>query len=434
MAMNKNKELLSKAEKIMPGGVSSPVRAFKAVKGDPVFIKQGKGPFLIDVENKKYIDYVMSFGPLILGHSHDKVIQKIKETAEKGTSFGTPTPLEVELAEKIIEHHPAAEWVRFVNSGTEAVMSAIRLARGATKKNKIIKFEGCYHGHVDSLLVKAGSGLATFSIASSSGIPEGTTQDTIVLPLGNKELLKKVFEEHSEEIAAVIIEGIPANMGLFPQEKEFMKLIEKLTRENSSLFILDEVITGFRIGLGGATKHYNLKPDIITFGKIIGGGLPVGAYGGKSELMELIAPLGNVYQAGTLSGNPLAMSAGIATLEILEQKENELYASLNKNTKQLVEQINKIAKENEIPLNTTQIESMFWLNFDNNKPIIPQQISKKSVEIFAELHNYALQKGVYLPPSAYEIGFMSTAHNAETTEKTIEVLDKAFQKIKEKRE
>ncbi len=423
--MKTSKELLQKAEKIMPGGVSSPVRAFKAVKGDPVFIKEGKGPRIIDVENNAYIDYVMSFGPLILGHANQYVINKLKEIAEKGTSFGAPTPLEVELAEKIITHHPATDWVRFVNSGTEAVMSAIRLARGATKKDKIVKFEGCYHGHVDHLLVKAGSGLATFSIASSAGVTEGAAKDTIVLKLGDEESLKQVFEKYPDEIAAVIIEGIPANMGLFPQTSEFMRLIEKLSKQYSSMFILDEVITGFRVGLGGATQYYNIKPDIVTFGKIIGGGLPVGAYGGRSELMQNIAPLGSVYQAGTLSGNPLAMTAGIATLEKIEENKGT-YSVLQNNTELLTRNISEIAREQDIPLNITQIASMFWMNFSQTKPQTPDMITKQSVEIFADIHYYALKNGLYLPPSAYEIGFVSTEHTPEIIEETTEKLIETF--------
>ena len=330
--MNSNKSLIRRAEKVMPGGVSSPVRAFKAVGGSPKIIDYGKGSKIFDIEGNSYIDFCMSFGPLITGHAHPYLVEKVLEAVKKGTSYGATNYHEIILAERVVEHHPGVSWVRFVNSGTEAVMSAIRLARAYTNRKIIIKFDGCYHGHVDSLLVKAGSGLATFGIVTSEGVLAETARNTIVLPLGDIEKFKTVIEQYSEDIAAVIIEGIPANNGLLIQSKSFMKIIEGITHRNGSLFILDEVITGFRLGFSGATGFYDLQPDIVTFGKIIGGGLPIGAYAGRAELKDLIAPLGSMYQAGTLSGNPLAMVAGNAMLDIIESN-NRFYSELEKITK-----------------------------------------------------------------------------------------------------
>ncbi len=412
----------------MPGGVSSPVRAFLAVKGTPRFIDRGEKAFLVDVEGNKYIDYVMSFGPLILGHAHEEVILKLKRTLEKGTSFGAPSALEVELAEKIVNHHPAAEWVRFVNSGTEATMSAIRLARAATGRDLIIKFDGCYHGHVDSLLVKAGSGLATFAIASSSGVLPETAAKTIVLPLGDVNALKNAFEQHGDNIAAVIIEGVPANMGLLPQSPEFMKAIENECKKHGALFILDEVITGFRLGFGGATAKYNLRPDIVTFGKIIGGGLPVGAYGGRKDLMDLVAPLGKVYQAGTLSGNPLAMQAGIATLEVLENNPS-VYDALRKNTTHLKEEMLKLSRENNLTLQAVSVESMMWMIFQSTLPTTTTEIDANSMSRYADFHGAALESGIYAPPSGYEVWFLSMVHDEAIVENTIERLGTVFAKI-----
>ncbi|MCK5048783.1 MAG: glutamate-1-semialdehyde 2,1-aminomutase, partial [Candidatus Heimdallarchaeota archaeon] len=377
------------------------------------------------VSGKEYIDLCMSFGPLILGHAPEEIVQTLKEAVEKGTSFGTSTPLEVDLAEKIVESHRATDCVRFVNSGTEAVMSAIRLARGATGREIIIKFAGCYHGHVDSMLVKAGSGLATFGISSSKGVLAEVSKKTVVLPLGDIVALESAFEKHS--IAAVIIEGVPANNGLLIQTKAFMKKVEELAHKNGALFILDEVITGFRLGLGGATKFYDLNPDIVTFGKVIGGGLPVGAYGGKRELMNHISPLGSVYQAGTLSGNPLAMVAGNKVLDIL--KEQTVYDKLEKLGKQFEERLMDEFTDLSIDFTVRRVGSIIWTILGENlSPVAPEEVSKEMVTKYTSFHKNALREGVYLPPSAFEVSFLSTAHS-ETLDELITKLKIAGEKI-----
>ena len=414
----------------MPGGVSSPVRSFKAVKNHPVYIKQGKGAVITDIDGNSYIDYVMSFGPLILGHAPQSVVKKLHSTLKQGTSFGAPVEEELELAKKVVRIHDAVEWVRFVNSGTEAVMSALRLARGVTKRNLVIKFEGCYHGHVDSLLVKGGSGLATFGTPNSLGIPEDLVKHTVVLPLGDKDQFDQVMKTYGDQVAAVIIEGVPANMGLFPQHKEFLHYIQRYTQEQGGLFILDEVITGFRVGLKGATHYYELKPDLVTLGKIIGGGLPVGAYGGKKEYMELVAPLGGVYQAGTLSGNPLAMAAGNATLEYLE-KNPSLYQDLANNTELLEKGIQDLATDLHIPLHTSRFSSMLWLAFQEPPLPLPTHVTKQATRTYAEFHFNALMNGLYLPPSAYEVWFLSTQHDKGIITKTLETLELILQQVKE---
>lgn len=418
--MNK---LLARAQKIMPGGVSSPVRALKAVNGKPMFTKYAKGAYLYDIHDQQYIDLCMSFGPLILGHAHPEIVTAIQQATAKGTSYGTSTVQEVELAEKIIELHTGVEWLRFVNSGTEALMSAIRLARGITQRDVIVKFAGCYHGHADSLLVKAGSGLSTFGISSSLGVPQGTSKDTLVLELGNVEQLTEAMQEYGEQVAAVLIEGVPANNGLLIQSKAFMKLIERLCTQYGAMFIVDEVITGFRLGLGGATEYYNLNPDIVTFGKVIGGGLPVGAYGGKLEYMQYISPLGGVYQAGTLSGNPLAMAAGIKTLDLLQ--DNTAYVQLEEAGEYLQTNLQKVFEEKAIPITYHRIGSINWMLFaEQTYPIAPAQISDAAVQQFNVVHPAMRKLGVYMPPSAYEVMFLSTAH-------TVEVLDSLVEKFQE---
>ncbi len=425
-SIRSNDIAIKRAEKVMPGGVSSPVRAFRSVKGNPAFIVKAEGANIYDIEGREYIDYVMSFGPLILGHAHPSLTLQLIRQAIRGTSYGAPTLYEVELAERIIESHPATDWVRFVNSGTEAVMSAIRLARGITKRDRIVKFDGCYHGHADSLLVKAGSGLATFGIASSAGVPHQVAKDTSVLPLGDLEQFKQLMDEKGEEVAAVIIEGVPANMGLFPQEKRYMQELERISQENGSLFILDEVITGFRIGNGGASQYYELSPDLVTFGKVIGGGLPIGAYGGKKEYMGHIAPLGNVYQAGTLSGNPLAITAGIATLEAIEQEPN-FYAKLQKQTNELVERIEEVFQKYSFPLQTKSIASLFWLALQTVPANKPSEIKRVAVESYSHLHFEMMKEGIYAPPSAYEVWFMSAAHTEDIRELTLQKLEQAVE-------
>lgn len=407
--------LLERAKKIMPGGVSSPVRALKSVGGEPLFIVKARGANFWDIDNKKFIDLCMSFGPLILGHAHDKIVSSIKNAAEKGTSYGISSPYEVDLAEKIVESHSATEWVRFVNSGTEAVMSALRLARGYTNRNMIIKFAGCYHGHTDSMLVKAGSGLATFGISSSAGVPSNVSKNTVVLPLGNLELVKQAVENHGEDIAAIIVEGVPANNGLLIQSNEYMKGLETISRDNGSLFLVDEVITGFRLGLGGATDYYKIKPDLVTFGKVIGGGLPIGAYGGKKELMESIAPLGDVYQAGTLSGNPLAMAAGNVTLDIL--RNTPVYNELENLGQKFANDITNIFDELAFPFSLRRFGSIIWPILQANvEPVNPDEISNEAVDNYSKLHKSALKEGIYLPPSAFEVAFLSTAHTDQIIE------------------
>ncbi|MCE7737319.1 MAG: glutamate-1-semialdehyde 2,1-aminomutase [Candidatus Heimdallarchaeota archaeon] len=411
MEKNKGKslEMLNRAKISMPGGVSSPVRALKAVGGEPLFVNKALGALIFDLDENSYIDLCMSFGPLILGHANDHIINSIVESAKLGTSFGTSSPGEVELAEKIIKAHSAADWVRFVNSGTEAVMSALRLARGYTGRDMIIKFSGCYHGHADSMLVKAGSGLVTFGISSSQGVPADTTKNTIVLELGDINQVREAFEKFGDKIAALIIEGIPANNGLLIQSEVYMKQLQKIVHSNGSLLVLDEVITGFRLGMGGATKYYGIKPDIVTFGKIIGGGLPVGAYAGRKELMDLISPLGPVYQAGTLSGNPLAMAAGNTALSILSK--NDIHKKLEKLSEDLCKRLINSFGEYSIPLTIRRIGSILWPILQNNvTPVNPDDISELAVNAYSNFHGNALKEGVYLPPSAYEVAFLSTSH------------------------
>lgn len=424
----KSKEIFDKAKKLMPGGVSSPVRALKSVGGNPLFIEKAKGAYLWDVDGKEYIDFCMSFGPLILGHANDQIIHDITEALGKGTSFGTSTAGEVELATKITNVHPAVDWVRFVNSGTEAVMSAIRLARAATKRDIIIKFEGGYHGHADSMLVKAGSGLATFGLSSSEGVPIDTAKNTIVLPFNDTTALDAAFTQNKELIAAVIIEGIPANNGLLLQSKDYMQHIQNLCQSNGALLILDEVITGFRIGLGGAAEFYDLSPDIVTLGKIIGGGMPIGAYGGRMDLMDLIAPLGPVYQAGTLSGNPIAIAAGNKTVEILS--ESNFYNTLEGISEIFESKLTDLLTEFSIPHTIVREGSIVWLILDsNNHPTSVDEISDVAVEKYSKFHQIARDEGIYFPPSAYEVAFLSTAHDLSVIEEFIKRMRKVVERL-----
>ncbi|MDH5403241.1 MAG: glutamate-1-semialdehyde 2,1-aminomutase [Candidatus Heimdallarchaeota archaeon] len=410
---------VDRARKIMPGGVSSPVRALKAVGGDPLMIAKAKGAYLYDISNTKILDMCMSFGPLILGHAHDEVVAAIIKATQSGTSFGTSSPVEVELAEKIVEKHPSVDWIRFVNSGTEAVMSAIRLARGITERPLIIKFEGCYHGHTDAMLVKAGSGLATFGLSSSKGVLNDVSKNTIVLPLGNEQVVTEVFEKFENQIAAVIIEGVPANNGLLVQSKQYMKFLRDITKKNNSLLILDEVITGFRLGNGGAAEYYNIDPDIVTLGKVIGGGLPVGAYGGKIQYMSEIAPLGSIYQAGTLSGNPLAMTAGLTTLNIIDR--DNIYQQLEKLGAEFEKSIIEKYQQHNQPFTIRRIGSIIWMIHQNHvTPITPTEISAEAVSTYSNIHQKLLTKQVYLPPSAFEVAFLSTAHTPEIIGETLD--------------
>jgi glutamate-1-semialdehyde 2,1-aminomutase len=429
MKTEQSKELFQKAKKLMPGGVNSPVRAFKSVEGDPLFIERGDGAYIWDADGNKYLDFCGSWGPLILGHNHPAVREAAIKAIEKGTTFGAPTREENELAELIITNHRYIEKIRFVSSGTEAVMSALRLARGVTGKNKIIKFDGCYHGHCDAMLVKAGSGLITFGSSSSGGVPENVAQDTIVVSLNNLYAVEKVFEEFANEIACVIIEPVPANNGLLIQEKSFLNYLREVTENYNSLLIFDEVISGFRIGFEGAAGYYNIQPDIITFGKIIGGGFPVGAYAANTELMSHIAPEGGVYQAGTLSGNPVAMAAGIAQLK--ECLKNNFYSNLENISKVFVAKVNEFAAAEKLPFHIFNMGSVFWPAFTEKEKISSaEEIDASSMSHFKILHKELLEQGIYLGPSGYEVGFVSSAHNFEdliqSSGKFINCLEKVF--------
>lgn len=430
MRREKSEQLFEKAKKYFPGGVNSPVRAFRSVGGTPLFIQSGKGSKIKDADGNQFIDYCCSWGPLILGHANAKVVNTIKETVESGSSFGAPTALENELAELILTNNSFIEKIRFVSSGTEAVMSAIRLARGFTGKNKIMKFEGCYHGHSDSLLVKAGSGLVTLGNSSSSGVPESIVGETIVLPLNNKEAIERAFEEYKNDIAVVIIEPIPANNGLLLQEKNYLEFLREITKKNNAVLLFDEVISGFRIGFTGAAGYYNIQPDIITYGKIIGGGLPVGAYGASIEIMSHISPEGNVYQAGTLSGNPVAMAAGIAQLK--ECLKNNFYEDLERKTLKLVNGIIENTKKHQDKFKMHTVGSIFWFAFSGQENIrTAEEIDADSMKYFRAMHAILLENGIYLGPSGYEVGFVSEAHTDEDIEKSIKIISTAILKVLE---
>ena len=411
--MNKtaSEELYKKALNYFPGGVNSPVRAFKAVEGSPLFIKKGDGAYIWDEDGNKFIDFCCSFGPLILGHNHPEVYDRIVGALQNGTSYGAPTKLENELAELILSRNPYIDKIRFVSSGTEAVMSGIRLARGYTGKNKIIKFDGCYHGHVDSLLVKAGSGLATFGESSSAGVPAKVAEDTIVIPLNDMEALKECFAKYKDDLACAIIEPIPANNGLLLQEKSFLQGLRDLCTEHGVLLFFDEVISGFRVAFSGAAELYGIAPDIVSYGKIIGGGLPVGAYGARAEIMQMVSPDGPVYQAGTLSGNPVAMSAGIAQLSICAQKG--FYEDQEERTKVFVDKINAHSKEKGYEFEIFMVGSIFWLAFSNMAAIRRADEINGDMTPFKNLHKALLERGIYLGPSGYEVGFVSHVHSKE---------------------
>ncbi len=424
----KSQALFEEAKQYFPGGVNSPVRAFKSVSGPPLFIKRGEGCRFYDEDDNELIDFCCSWGPLILGHNNAKIRELVTETVARGTSFGTPTRLGNELGKLILENNRFIEKIRFVSSGTEAVMSAIRLARGVTGKSKVVKFDGCYHGHVDSLLVKAGSGLATFGVSTSAGIPKSFAEETIVVPLNNPELLDKVLQEHSDDIACIIIEPIPANNGLLLQDKSFLECLRLKCYKYGVLLIFDEVISGFRIGFEGAAGHYGIQPDILTYGKIIGGGMPVGMYGASKEIMAHIAPEGAVYQAGTLSANPVAMAAGYAAMQQL--LEPNFYENLQAKTTYFTNKIQAYADEKGYEMTLPHIGSIFWLAFTNERITRADQIESESMEKFKVLHHELLQRGVYLGPSGYEVGFVSAAHTEadldEAAGKICESLDVVF--------
>jgi glutamate-1-semialdehyde 2,1-aminomutase len=428
MKRQRSTELFEKAKNYFPGGVNSPVRAFRSVGGTPLFIKKGKGSKITDADDNQFIDYCCSWGPLILGHANDEVVKAIKATVENGSSFGAPTELENDLAELILANNKFIEKIRFVSSGTEAVMSAIRLARGFTGKNKIIKFEGCYHGHSDSLLVKAGSGLVTLGNSSSAGVPEAIVGETIVLPLNNIPALEKAFAEYGNDIAGIIIEPIPANNGLLLQEKSYLEFLRTICTKYNSLLIFDEVISGFRVGFTGASGYYQIQPDIITYGKIIGGGLPVGAYGASKNIMSNISPEGNVYQAGTLSGNPVAMAAGIAQLSQCLKKD--FYVELERKTKNLIDGILNKTPNHKNKFTFHSMGSIFWIAFSNNEHIrTADEINADSMKYFRALHALLLENGIYLGPSGYEVGFVSSAHTDEDIQKTIDVFSNCLNTV-----
>ena len=407
-----SESLFETSKTYFPGGVNSPVRAFRSVEGSPLFIKRGDGCRLWDEDNNEFIDFCCSWGPLILGHNNPKIYNSVMAAMKNGASFGAPTRLENELAELILSRNPFIDRMRFVSSGTEAVMSALRLARGFTGRDKVIKFEGCYHGHVDAMLVKAGSGLATLGTSSSAGVPESFANETLVLPLNDVEALKACIAENKDQIACAIIEPIPANNGLLLQEKTFLLALRELCTEHGILLFFDEVISGFRVAFSGAAEYYGIAPDIVTYGKIVGGGLPVGAYGAKNELMSHVAPEGPVYQAGTLSGNPVAMAAGIA--QLTECAKPGFYEALAEKTNAFVGHINAYAKEKGYNFELVTIGSIFWLSFNGKKRIRRSDEIDSDMTGFKIIHRELLNRGVYLGPSGYEVGFISAAHDKES--------------------
>ena len=415
-------KLFKEAKLHMPGGVNSPVRAFKNIGGNPIFFKKAKGAYVFDADDNKYIDYIGSWGPMILGHSNKQIINSITKQLQLGTSYGAPTSLESKTAELIKDCVPSIQKIRMVNSGTEATMSAIRLARGFTGRNKIIKFDGCYHGHVDSLLIKAGSGVSTFGLPDSPGIPKQLAKQTISCEFNNKEDFLDAFEKVKDDLAAVIIEPIAGNMGFIPSDKSFLKLLRKKTNENNSLLIFDEVMTGFRVSLGGAQEIYGIKPDITTLGKVIGGGLPVGAFGGREDIMDYLAPNGPVYQAGTLSGNPLAMAAGYSLIKLLVK--NDPYKSLENKASNLLKGMNELFKINKIPFSTNQIGGMFGFFFSRKLPKNLNDVIDTNDNYFKSFLNSAIQNGIYFAPSKFEAGFISTKHTNKEINNTIKIVRK----------
>ena len=431
MNTDNSKKIYKKAKESIPGGVNSPVRAFQSVdKEYPIFIKSGNGSKLYDEDGNEYVDMIGSWGPMILGHNYPQVLEVVKRELENGTSFGLPTKKEVELAELVKSCFPSIEKLRLTTSGTEAAMASVRLARAFTGKNKIIKFEGCYHGHSDSLLVKAGSGLLTFEHQDSNGITEGVVKDTITLPFGDFEKLKETLE-NNKDIACVIIEPIPANMGLIETEKEYLEKVREITQKENIVLIFDEVISGFRVSLGGVQKVFGITPDLTILGKIIGGGYPVGGFGGKREIMDLISPVGNVYHAGTLSGNPISVAAGIETISIL--KENpEIYENINKKTENLVNKINELIKKYDIPSTVNYFGSLFTIFFAKEKVKTLEDAMNTNSEFYSIYFNTMLENGVIVPPSKYEAHFVSYIHNDEDMEKILAGVEKTFEKIAKK--
>lgn len=425
-SFNKSQDAYKEAVDLMPGGVNSPVRAFKSVGMSPLFMKYGKGSKIVDIDDNEYIDYVLSWGPLILGHADERVVSNLQEAAAKGTSLGTPTLLENKLTQMVIDRVPSIEMVRMVNSGTEATMSTLRLARGYTGRNKILKFEGNYHGHGDSLLIKAGSGVATLGLPDSPGVPESIAQNTITVPYNDVESLRYAFENYGDDLAAVIVEPVSGNMGVVPADIDFLQKLRNITNDNGSLLIFDEVMTGFRVDYNCAQGYFGVIPDLTCLGKVIGGGLPVGAYGGKREIMEHIAPTGSIYQAGTLSGNPLAMTAGYETLKALDESS---YEDINSKIDKLVEGYKQAAIDFEIPLQINRAGSMVGFFFTNEPVFNFETAQKSNLDYFAQYYRAMIEEGIFLPPSQFEGLFLSTAHTDEDIEKTIQAVRTSFSKI-----
>ena len=425
--LKRSQELFNEAQRYLPGGVNSPVRAFKAVGGVPLFVRRGKGATIYDEDGNEFIDYVGSWGALILGHAHPRIVTATKQAIEHGTSFGTPTERETVLAKMVCAAMPSMEMVRFVNSGTEATMSAIRLARAATGRDKIVKFTGCYHGHSDGLLIKAGSGMVTLSIPSCPGVPSSFTSQTLVAPYNNLEAVAQIFRDFRQEIAGVIVEPIAANMGVVPPQPGFLEHLRGLTQESGALLIFDEVITGFRVAYGGAQTRYKVTPDLTCLGKIIGGGLPVGAYGGRREIMEMLAPVGPVYQAGTLSGNPVVMTAGIETLRMLSQ--SQVYSQLEARSSLLEKGFIEAANKTGIGVQVSRVGSIFTIFFTGELVIDYETATKADTALYGRFFHQMLSQGIYLPPSQFEAAFVSTAHTDGDIQATIAAVNKAFSSL-----
>lgn len=425
-ALTPNSEsLFEKAQRHIPGGVNSPVRAFKSVGGSPIFFKAGEGAYLIDEDDRRYVDYVGSWGPMILGHAHPDVIKAVQQQAANGLGFGAPTRIEIEMADKVCEIMPGMESVRMVNSGTEATMTAIRLARGYTGRDKIVKFEGCYHGHADSLLVKAGSGALTLGVPSSPGVPEGLAEHTITLQFNDIEGVQSYFQQHGDQVAAIIVEPVAGNMNCIPPVPGFLECLRQVCDQSGTVLIFDEVMTGFRVALGGAQSLYQVQPDLTTLGKVIGGGMPVGAFGGKKAIMDHIAPVGPVYQAGTLSGNPVAMAAGLTMLNAVTAEN--FYDSLSEKATALMKGFEERAQAAGIPLTTNQVGGMFGFFFtQENKVTSFAQVSQCDLTRFQKFYHLMLEHGVYLAPSAFEAGFVSAAHDETALAKTLDAAETCF--------
>ncbi len=427
MKRERSKELFQAAQEVIPGGVNSPVRAYAAVGGDPLFIREASGNILVDEDGNRFIDYNSSWGPLIFGHAHPRIVDALKATAEKGTSFGTPTENEIRLAAQVVNAVPSIETVRMVNSGTEAVMSAIRLARGHTGRDNILKFEGCYHGHADSLLVKAGSGLISLGIPGSPGVVADLAKHTLTLPYNDAEKVKELFAREGDSIACLIVEPVAGNMGVVPPQPGFLETLREVTEKHGTLLIFDEVITGFRVALGGAQELYGVTPDLTCLGKIIGGGLPVGAYGGRKDIMKGIAPTGSVYQAGTLSGNPLAMAAGIEMLNLLS--EDGVYDDLESKSATLCKGFRDNADNLGIATCFTRVGSMFSMFFTDCEVVDYETVTTCDTEMFKRFFNAMLEEGIYIAPSQFEAGFMSAVHTEEDIHKTIEAQFRALEQV-----